>query len=431
MASPQPSNPRIIVVGSGFAGISAYTTLTKKGSKNASITLVSDSLFFAHIPLIHEVAAGTIQPELVYWPVTEYIKCPKDGFIHGRVVLVNADAKTLAVKRADGNDETLSYDFLILAAGSETTTFDIRGADVHAFAFRTLHDAEHIRNRILDVCAEAEKTTDKKMRDELLSVIFIGAGASGIELVGEIGQMIAHELTCLHPTVAPNIHLTMIERGAVLLKERTSAFGKRVEETLQKIPNLHVLHECSVEEVSEEGVTTDKGFISGRTSIWTGGSRAVSVPIISTKVLPTDTHTGRIMVTSFLHTEMYPNVFVAGDQAYALQPDGTAYGMRAQFAVRQGRTAAENILRVLRGEEQIPFVWKEHGFILTIGKGHALAEIGGFLFSGRIAWIICHAVYIQAIVGFRLRLKSTWYWTKHFIKDRNVCKLSGTPKRVG
>ena len=423
MVLHMPSKPRILVVGSGFAGISAYTTLVKKSAGNASITLISESLFFAHIPLIHEVAAGTIQPELVYWPVTDYVKCPKEGFMHARVLSVDGDAKTVLVLRIDGEEEAIPYDYLVLAGGSKANTFGTRGAREYAMPFRTLHHAEHIRNRILDACVKAESTKDGARRKELLSFILIGGGATGIELAGELAQMITVDLACQYPTLRHLMSLTIIERADGLLKERDPWFGKHVEKVFRASGLISILYGRNVTEVKENGVQTDKEFVPGRNIIWTGGAKATDIPVTSKEAFPKEERMGRVKVTPFLSTEAYPEIFVAGDQAFVLREDGTAYGMRAQFAVRQGRTAGENIIRALHGEEQHPFVWKERGYILTIGKGQAIAEIGGFRFTGLFAWIICHAVYIQSIVGPLMRLKSTWYWTKHFLKKRNVCRL--------
>lgn len=423
-----PAKPHIIVVGSGFAGISAYTALSKKGRGEVKITLVSDSLFFSHIPLIHEVAAGTIQPELVYWPVTDYIKCPKEEFIHARVKSVNADIKTITLTEVDGDDVTLSYGALILAMGSVPFTFGTPGAEEHSLPFRTLHDAEHIRNRVLHMCNSAREAQDEGLRHDMLSFILVGGGATGIELAGELAEMFTKEIACRYPDLTQYLRLTMVERADGLLKEREPWFGMKVVEMLKQ-DGVQILFGRHITNVTPDGIEAQEGNIRGKTVIWTGGAQGTDILIESAQSIAHDEKSGRIITTPFLNLEAYPNIYVAGDQAFVLQKNGTPYGMRAQFAVRQGKRAALNILKALRGHAGKRFEWEERGFILTVGKGHALAEIGGFRFTGLFAWIICHAVYIQSIVGFWMRLKSAWYWTKHFIKARNICQLSVTSKQ--
>ena len=423
MTSVQAPKAHIIVVGSGFAGIGAYTALRKKGGKNVKITLVSDTLFFWHIPLIHEVAAGTIQPELVYWPVTEYVRCPKREFLHARVQRVDADTKILHVEEVDGDTVALPYDALVLAMGSVPFTFGTPGAEEHALPFRALHDAERIRNRILDVCNEARETTDEVRKKELLSFILVGGGATGIELAGELVEVFSKEIACRYPDLTQYLRITIVERSGGLLKERDPWVGMKVLDML-KHDGVQVLFGRHITKVTEDGLEIQEGNVRGKTVIWTGGARATDITIESNVAIVRDEKSQRIVVTPFLNIEHIPDIYVAGDQAFALQKDGTPYGMRAQFATRQGKQAALNILSALKGKKQKPFIWSEKGMIITIGKGRAIADIRGMRFTGVIAWIICHAVYILAIVGWKLRLKSAWYWTKHFVRERNICQIS-------
>lgn len=421
-ALQKPAKPRIIVVGSGFAGISAYTALSKKGRGEVEITLVSDSLFFAHIPLIHEVAAGTIQPELVYWPITEYVHCPKKEFIHAHVKSVNADTKTLTIKEVDGDEVALTYDALILAMGSVPFTFGTPGADEYSMPFRTLHDAEHIRNRVLHMCNSARETQDENLRQDMLSFILVGGGATGIELAGELAEVFTKEIACRYPDLTQYLRLTMVERADGLLKEREPWFGMKVTEML-KHDGVQILFGRHITNVTADGIEAQEGNIKGKTVIWTGGAKGTDIAIESTHPIGHDEKSGRIITTSFLNIEAYPDIYVAGDQAFVLQKNGTPYGMRAQFASRQGKQAGLNILSVLRGKSQEPFTWTERGIIITVGKGRAIADIFGMKFTGLTAWIICHIVYILAIVGWKLRIKSALYWTKHFVKDRNICAV--------
>ncbi|MEK7605989.1 MAG: NAD(P)/FAD-dependent oxidoreductase [Patescibacteria group bacterium] len=423
MVEKKPSRPRIIVIGSGFAGISAYRTLRKKANGKVKLTLVSDSLFFAHIPLIHEVAAGTIQPELVYWPITEYITLPEKHFLHGQVELIDADAKTIRVLHMDGTETELAYDSVILAMGSQPYTFGTPGAETYALPFRTLHDAEHIRNRILDMCAQAQATSDVELRKKLLTFVLVGGGATGIELAGELVEMFTKELACSYPELTQYFRVTMVERADALLKERESWFGAKAQVMLKE-DNVEILFGRTITRVTEEGLETKEGPVKAKTVFWTAGVRATDVMLLSEVPILRDERTGRIAVTQYLHTDAHPDMYVAGDQALALQAGGKPYGMRAQFAVREGRRAALNALAFLNRKLQKPFSWREKGMILTVGKGRAIAEIHGIHFTGLAAWIICHAVYILAIVGWKTRLKSAWYWTKHFLKDRNVCRLA-------
>lgn len=415
---------RIVIVGTGFGGLGAYTELARRAGSALSVTLVSRDDYFAHIPLIHEVAAGTMQPHLVTWNVSEYVRCPKKDFVHGTVTAANLDTKTLTVDLATGGTRDVAYDYLVLALGSIPNTpavLCVPGTEV--FSFRTLPDAMRLRNRFLEMFEKAKHATPQD-RDRLLSFIFVGGGATGIEVVGECVDMFAAEFPTLFPDLVPHVRVTLIERSDELLKERHPWFAQQARRIFEKNSFVHLLTGTTVIQRTSEGLITSKGDVFGETVVWTGGSKAAFIPMTKQKDIPMDERAGRIVVTPFLHIKNYESIYIVGDQACVMGPDDRPYGMRAQFAVREGKRAAQNIVAAIGGRRQKAFAYKERGFILPIGKWHALAEIFGIRFSGVLAWVLCHAVYIMSVIGVRLRIQTAWVWLKHFFQKRNICLLS-------
>lgn len=416
----------IAIVGAGFGGIYALQTLQKlaRETDDIEITLINKDDSFVFVPMLHEVATGLLRPDSILMPLRLFPQERVRNIIQGVVTNVDFDKKTISVERSEGWSDTLTYDSLILATGSATHFFDVPGAAEYAFPLRTLDDAKRIKNRIVEMYDKADETQTAEEHDSLLRFVIVGAGATGVEMAAELAESMCHDLPKLFPRLKDRGQVVLINRNDRVLGEADEWFSRKAEAALARHPCVRIMHETSVEKVTEIGVETTSGPVIAQTVIWCAGVHANTVTMHTTSPLEREDWSHRIAVAPTLSIEQHPEVYVVGDSAKAIDPiTSKPYGMRAQFAVRQGEHAAQNILAKLRGEDETPFAWKEQGFIISLGQGSGIAKIGPMRFSGWLAWVIYHAAYIRSLVGMRAKLRTLLEWILNAFSKRDFSKI--------
>ena len=423
---------QIVILGAGFAGIYTYFHLHKHfhGRDDVRITLVSNHDYFLFVTLLHEVATGSLLPLSITQSIRSLSLCCIHYFIEGTVHIADIDRKVVTVdKRAQGGDGTservdLVYDYLVSALGSTANFFNTLGADTHAFALKTQADAKAIKNRFIDNFVRANELDVTKEQEKLLQTVVIGGGPTGVEVAGELADYVNHEMYTIYPKLSGKAKVTICQSGERLLPQVDSWFDIKAREILEGKKNVDVLFNTRVTEITCDSIKIkDKELPAGLT-IWTAGVKAQELTINAKKPVETEERTGRIKVNAFLQVPHYPHTFVIGDQAWVYDKErGVPYPMRAQFAQREGKAAAENINNLLFGRPLREFEWKDQGFIVSLGKGGALAEIYGMKFSGWFAWWVYRTVYASKIVGARAKLRTIVEWTLNLFYPRDVSKL--------
>jgi len=428
---------KIVILGSGFAGIYAYLELHKlfHGRKDISIRIINREESFVFTPLIHEVATGSLSPGSVTQPITEIPHCCLDAFIEGEVQSVDLDQKHITytythAKGEEGEHSTkeeqkIKFDYLISALGSRTNYFGIVGAEANTLPLKTLRDAARIKNRILFSFEKASTIQDKEKRKSILRFVIVGGGPTGTELAGEISDLILYELRNIYPDIWADASVIIIEAKSRLLSEAGKWFSKKAQRILKEKLNVRVYLDSMVSKIEENGLYLGEKFISSETIIWVAGVRAVPLTFHGSNKLQIDEKKKRIHVNSFLQTTKYLNVFVVGDQAWICDKEmGQPYPMRAQFAVREGVIAARNIKHLIDNDEVLEeFEWKDKGFIVSLGKGGALAEVFGIRFSGFFAWWIYRLAYLSKLLGTRAKWNTAFSWILNFFLPRDLREL--------
>lgn len=416
----------VVIVGAGFGGMYALQTFQKLLQQNddIEITLIDKNDSFVFVPMLHEVATGLLRPDSILMPIRLFSQEHVRNVIQGSVTGVDFDKRLVSVERSEGWSDTIGYDSLILATGSATHFFDVPGAAEHAFPLRSLDDAKRIKNRIIEMFDKADEAETEAIHDSLLRFVVVGGGATGVEVAAELAECMCEELPALFPRLKDRGQVVLVNRADRLLAEADPWFSRKAEEALTRRPCMRVMHETSVEKVTPDGVETTAGPVSSQTVIWCAGVHANTVTMHTTEPLPREDWSHRIGVLPTLALEVHPEVYVVGDSALVIDPTTTKpYAMRAQFAVRQGEHAAHNILARLRGKQEQPFVWKEQGFIISLGKGKGIAKIGPFRFSGWTAWVIYHASYLRSLVGIRAKLRTLLEWSFALFGKRDFSKV--------
>ena len=402
--------PHVVIVGGGFGGVRAAQALK---SAPVDVTLIDRRNYHLFQPLLYQVATGSLSPGEIAAPLRSVFSRQKNT----RVLLgevVDLDAVSKRVMLADG--ATFEYDSLIVAAGSQTFYY---GHDVWrqwAPGMKSVEEATNIRHKILYAFEVAERLSDPVQRRAWLTFVIVGAGATGVELAGAIGEIARQTLKNDFRSIRPEEAQIIVVDGAQrVLAAFPDDLAHKAQHSLEKL-GVEVKNGVMVKDVDQQGVTieTHNGTqrLNARTVIWAGG---VTVsPLGRTVAKRTNAETdrgGRIKVNSDLTVPNYPDIYVIGDLALLQDANGKALPGVAQVAMQQGTYAAKAIVRKLRGEtETKSFKYFDKGDMAVIGRWSAVANIFGLHLSGFVAWPIWAFIHLMYLVQFQSRILVFIQW---------------------
>ena len=400
----------VVIVGGGFGGVRAAQALK---SAPVDVTLIDRRNYHLFQPLLYQVATGSLSPGEIAAPLRSVFSRQKNtSVLLGEVV--DLDAVSKRVMLADG--ATFEYDSLIVAAGSQTFYY---GHDVWrqwAPGMKSVEEATNIRHKILYAFEVAERLSDPVQRRAWLTFVIVGAGATGVELAGAIGEIARQTLKNDFRSIRPEEAQIIVVDGAPrVLAAFPDDLAHKAQHSLEKL-GVEVKNGVMVKDVDQQGVTieTHNGTqrLNARTVIWAGG---VTVsPLGRTVAKRTNAETdrgGRIKVNSDLTVPNYPDIYVIGDLALLQDANGKALPGVAQVAMQQGTYAAKAIVRKLRGEtETKSFKYFDKGDMAVIGRWAAVANIFGLHLSGFVAWPIWAFIHLMYLVQFQSRILVFTQW---------------------
>lgn len=391
---------RVVIVGGGFAGLSAARRLA---GKPIELWLVDRRNHHLFQPLLYQVATAVLSPDEIASPIRSILNGPNAHVVLGQVDEVNLDARHICV-----GSEAIPYDALILAPGSVTHTFGHDDWLRHAFELKSLKDALVVRRAILTAFERAERAQSHSERRALLTFVVVGGGPTGVELAGAIAEMatmtLRHEFHDIHPEEA---RVLLIEGSDRLLRSFPQSVSAYTAGTLARL-GVAVRTEARVGAISDGVVVVEGKPIEAHTVIWAAGVRASPL----TAGLPCDHDAqGRVHVLPDLSVPGHPEVFVVGDAACVPGPRGPLEGV-APVALQEGWAVGDNAWLRLRGKPTRPFRYHDKGSLATIGKSRAVAHRGRMTVSGRFAWILWLIVHILYLAGFENRalVLTRWAW---------------------
>ena len=408
-----PVRPRVVIVGSGFGGLSAATRLA---GRPVDVTVVDRDNYHGFWPLLYQVATAGLGPDDIARPIRAiYAEHPNIDVRVGSVSGVDLDRRLVHLdgeqEGADHSNEGLPYDYLIVAAGSSTTDFGIAGVAEYTFPLKTLPDAVRLRNHVLTAFerADARRRTGDEVPE--MTIVLIGGGPTGVEMAGALTELIAHNLASdfKHLDLG-RARIVLVEMTDHLLPGFSPASQEAALRTLEAV-GVEVHLKTKLAKVTDGSVTFDDGTeIATDTVVWTAGVAAN--PLAGT--LSGDRGKGgTVPVQEDLSLPDHPEVFVIGDMAAFAGRDGHQLPQLAQVAIQGGRRAADNIGRRMAGRPTRRFRYRNHGIMATIGRRQAVAEVpGGIHFSGTLGWLAWLGVHLVFLVGFRNRVvvMINWAW---------------------
>jgi len=398
---------QIVIVGGGFGGISCALELAKKQIPGAKIILINDKPYFEYPPAFYRIATGRSEREACC-PVAEIIKGKKVEFIEDKIVEAKLDSKELL-----GNSgKSYAFDYLVLALGSETAYFQIPGLREFSFGLKSIADALRLKNHIHEMFTKCAARSDDEEEDVCrLHFVIVGAGATGVELAGELAHYT--KMQARQHKIDPSfITIDLIEAASRVLP----MFPPKVSEiAARRLRILGVNIFCNqpmteekAEEISLRGMT-----LKTETVIWTAGVKPNSlyqrIPGLSFD------KKGRVIVDEYLRAKGFENISVLGDGA------STPYSGFAQTAIFDGKLAAENIARLLQGLPLKAYLPKKPAALLPIGPGWGIALIEFLTFYGFPAWLLRRFAdfrYFISIISFPKVLQM-------FFSKQDICTTCG------
>jgi len=415
---------RVVIVGGGFGGLYAAQSFK---STDIDLILIDRRNFHLFQPLLYQVATGALSPGEIASPLRYVLNRQKNT----KVLLgeaVDIDVTGRAVRLKDGSD--VPYDSLIVAAGSTHHYFGHPQWARIAPGLKTIEDATEIRTRVLLAFERAEKETNPELRRALLTFVVVGAGPTGVELAGALGEISRDTLRKDFRSINPaDARIFLIEGEDRVLPPYTPDLSKAAEQALIEL-GVQTRAGARVTEIDENGVTIETGQsktrIEARTVLWAAGVQASPLGrVLSEKTgVPLD-RAGRLMVEPDLSLKGHPEILIVGDLAH-FEQDGKMVPGVAPTAMQQGRYAARLVIARMRGETQKPFHYWDKGSLATIGRNRAVAIIGRFHFSGYLAWLIWLFVHLLYIVEFENRMLILFQWAyDYFTHNRGARLITG------
>jgi NADH dehydrogenase len=405
---PATTPPHVVIIGGGFAGLNAAKELA---GKPVNVTLIDRRNHHLFAPLLYQVATAQISPANVAAPIRGILR-HQDNL---KVMLAEATRIDLDEQHVVLNDgPLLTYDYLIVAVGATHSYFGHNEWEPLAPGLKTLEDALTIRRRLLLAFEEAEREPDPVRRRALMTFIIVGGGPTGVELAGAIGEIAHHTLARDFDHIDPrDANILLLEGLPRILPMFSEKLSTRAVNDLHRF-GVKVRTNSLVTAIDADGVNVGDERIPARTVIWAAGVSASDVTRSLNGKAQLD-RAGRVAVTRELSLPGHPEVFVVGDASSTTDSKGKPLPGVAPVAVQEGKWAADNILRRLRGEAYTPFRYVDRGSMATIGRNHAVADIKGVQFAGYPAFAAWAGVHIFNLIGFRNRLLVAAQWLFNYI----------------
>ena len=413
--------PHVVVIGGGFGGLATARALAKAP---VNITLIDRRNHHLFQPLLYQVATAALNPGDIAYPIRAALANQRNA----RVLLAAATSIDVANRRVVLDDGALEYDYLVVATGATHSYFGRDDWAKDAPGLKSVEDALQIRRRIFLAYEAAERESDPVAQREWLTFAVVGAGPTGVELAGALGEIglhaLAHDFRNIDPT---EVRVVLFEGRDRILGTYPPKLSAAAQRSLEH-RHVDVRLNTRVTAIDARGVTVEVNGrderIGARTVLWAAGVRASS--LAATLGAPRDP-SGRVEVRPDLSIPDHPEVFVIGDLAKMMMLDGTQVPGVAQGALQGGRHVAKLIAAEARAGARKParpaFRYHDKGNMATIGRAEAVIATKHFARHGLLAWLLWWAVHIAFLVGFRNRLLMMFHWAWSWLTFKRGSRL--------
>lgn len=407
---------RVVIVGGGLGGLELAFKLV---GSDFQVVLVDKNNYHQFPPLIYQVASAGLEPSSISFPFRRLFQGQKDFFFRmAEVKAVDAAGKKIATSVGD-----IHYDYLVLAAGARTNFFGNKEIEAATLPMKSVSEAMRLRNTILRNLEKAETEEDPVRRQALMNIVVVGGGASGVEIAGAVAEMKKNILTRDYPDLdASQMHIYLVNAGKRLLAAMDPVSSARAERDLKEL-HVHIRQPQFATEYKDGILKTSAGLeIPARTVIWVSGICANTIEGLPAESLG---HAGRILTDRFCRVKGVQDVFAIGDQSLIEGDEDYPLGhpQLAQVAMQQAKTVAENLKAAQKGLAEKPFKYRNLGVMATIGRNHAVAEIGGRKFGGFAAWVLWLVVHLRSILGVKNKAFILLNWVWNYLNYKQSLRL--------
>jgi NADH dehydrogenase len=417
--SERGSRPKVVIVGGGFGGLYAAKRLAGAA---VDVTLVDRKNHHTFQPLLYQVATAVLSPGQIASPLRRILhRAP-----NVEVIMAEVTGFDLAGRRVLlGGGAELEYDYLVVAAGARHAYFGHDEWERDAPGLKTVEDAVEIRRRVLLAFELAEREAYLTGRHEPLNFAVIGGGPTGVELAGAIAgiarEVLARDFKAIDTRKA---RVMLLEGSPRVLGVYPEDLSAKAEVQLREL-GVEVLTDSMVTAVEPGRIKVGGEWIPASVTLWATGVAAspLGAGLAAQAEGARLDRAGRVLVTPDLSLPGRREVFVIGDMASLDDADGKPVPGLGAAATQEGRAAAANILRDLRGEERVPFRYKDKGSMATIGRNRAVALIWGRQLSGYVAWLMWALVHVFLLIGYRNRVLVMREWVWAYVTSQRSARL--------
>jgi NADH:ubiquinone reductase (H+-translocating) len=404
----------VLIIGGGFAG--GYVARLLRGRH---ATIVSPENFMLYTPLLPEAASGTLEPRHTVVPLRAM--CP-----HADLLLARAESLDLDARMATVDGRTMRWRDLVIALGAVPRTLPVPGLSEHGLAFKSLADAIHLRNHVLQQLEAADGALDEETRARHLTFVFVGAGYAGVEALAELSDL-AEDAMRYYPRLRSTPRRwVLVDAAPRILPEIPPPLGDYAAAELRK-RGIEIHVETTLASVSaEEAALGDGTRIPTNTLVWTAG--VAPNPLLREWALPLD-EKGRVEVDELLHVRGHEHVWALGDCARVPntrsdQPDPPT----CQHALRQARRLAKNLTG-----PPTPYGYRMLGQVATLGRHKGIAEVLGLRLRGFLGWWVTRSYHLYQLPLAQRKLRVVADWTVALFFRRDIAELGqlGHPERLG
>ena len=406
------TRPRVVIIGGGFGGVAAAKAL---GHAPVDVTLVDRMNHHLFQPLLYQVASGAVAPAECALPIRSLVKKQANTtVVMGDVDDLDVENRKVLLDRGDA----LDYDYLIVAAGAQTSYFGHDELGERSFGLKTLRDSVTLRDHVFSAFEEAERAADPAQRDEWTNFVVVGGGATGVEVAGALGIIAHSDLPREYRRVdCRAAKVILVDAGDRLVPAFDERLSAKLAQYLDGL-GVTVRHHLRATAVDEEGVTVQRGDgtserIPARTVIWAAGVQAAPLASILAKATGTETdRAGRLRINPDTTLPGHPEIFAVGDMTSLDGDDGKPLPGLATTAIQQARHAGRAIIARLEGKDSTaPYKYFDKGALAVVGRGKAVCEVRGRKMSGRPAFFTylgVHLFYLGGGTLGRLTILSQW-----------------------
>lgn len=413
--------PHVVIIGGGFGGLYAAKAM---GRLPVRVTLLDRQNYHLFQPLLYQVATGGLSPGDIASPLRAVLSKYKNiSVLMAEAVDIDGEKKKVILK-----DGELFYDFLIVATGVEKNYFGHDDWEKHVPGLKTIGDSLEIRNRVFFAFEAAEKEKDEAKIEEWMTFVIVGAGPTGVELAGALGELSYGTVRKDFKNIDPGkTKIFLLEGSDRILPFFPDVLSEKAEKSLRRL-GVTVKTETLVTDINENRVSVKvrdgDEIISAATVLWAVGIKGSPMgEILFKHGMAELDKIGRVIVNPDLTVKHNNDIFVIGDLANFSHQGGAPLPGVAPVAIQQGDYVARHITMQLKGKKPVPFRYFDKGSLAVIGRNSAVVDLGFIRFGGIVAWLAWVFIHIYYLIEFDNKFLVLFQWAWNYFTRKRGARL--------